>query len=226
MCGRFTLFASPDELSAYFRIESSGNIAPRYNICPSQTVPCIIQDDKGKRIIKFFRWGLIPSWADDPTIGNRLINARSETVATKPSFRSAFKYRRCLIPSNGFFEWKRIEKRKCPYFIRMSNGEPFAFAGIWEHWTDPDGKAVETCTILTTTCNDLVGDIHNRMPVILNPEDYDLWLNPEAPEDALKTLMKPFPAEFMDVHEVTDLINNPRYDAPDCTIAVHSSQDT
>ena len=221
MCGRFTLFVSSELLSAHFRLDSSENIIPQYNIFPSQTIPCIIQDVTGKRVIKFFRWGLIPGWAKDPKIGNRLINARSETVETKPAFRSAFKYRRCLIPSSGFFEWKRIEKRKHPYFIGISNGEPFAFAGIWEHWTDPDGKAVETCAILTTTCNDLVGDIHNRMPVILKSGDYDLWLNPEAPVDALKNLMKPFPAELMETHEVTNLVNNPRCNTPECIIPVH-----
>jgi putative SOS response-associated peptidase YedK len=171
-------------------------------------------------LLNIFHWGLIPSWSDDPKIGNRLINARAETVATKPSFRSAFKNRRCLIPTSGFFEWKRSEKRKRRYLIGMRNREPFAFAGIWEHWMDQEEHTVETCAIITTTSNELVGTIHNRMSVILHPEDNSCWLDMDTPVDTLKTLLKPYPAELMEAHEVTGLVNNPHCDKPECILSV------
>jgi putative SOS response-associated peptidase YedK len=172
--------------------------------------------------MRLFRWGLIPHWAEDAKIGDRLINARSETVRTKPSFRSAFKYRRCLIPTTGFFEWKREGTRKRPHFIGMKDDEPFAFAGIWERWTAPDGTEVETCAILTTESNELVGSIHNRMPVILHPDNYDRWLDPGVPPESLEELLIPYPSELMDTREVSNLVNNARCDAPECIQPVDS----
>jgi len=216
MCGRFTLFAAPEKIFLHFRLSSAEDFAPRYNIAPMQTIPCIICDAMGKRTMQFFRWGLIPHWAEDSAVGARLINARSETVSTKPAFRSAFKRRRCLIPSTGFFEWKREGKQKLPHFIGMKNKEPFAFAGIWERWTDPDGRAVDTCAILTTASNDLVGLIHNRMPVILKPEDYGRWIDTAVSPESLEALLVPYPADLMKTCEVSRLVNDARCDAPEC----------
>ncbi|MHB9029622.1 MAG: SOS response-associated peptidase [Candidatus Latescibacterota bacterium] len=220
MCGRFTLFISPDKLAVHFRLNGAVDYAPRYNIAPTQTIPCIIHDVKGKRVMRLFRWGLIPHWSDDASIGSRLINARSETMRTKPSFRSAFKHFRCLIPTTGFFEWKREGTRKRPHFIGMKDGDPFAFAGIWERWADPEGNTVETCAILTTSANDLVGTIHDRMPVILHPEDYDRWLDPAIPAESLEALLVPYPADLMATREVSNMVNNARCDAPECIQAV------
>jgi putative SOS response-associated peptidase YedK len=220
MCGRFTLFLSPEKLAVHFRLDSVADFTPRYNIAPAQTIPVIVRDETGKRILRLFRWGLIPQWAEDPAIGSRLINARSETARTRPAFRSAYKKRRCLIPTTGFFEWKREGTRKRPHFIGMKDDAPFAFAGIWERWSDPDGHAVETCAILTTASNELVGSIHNRMPVILNPAVYDRWLDPDLPPESLEELLVPYPPGLMAVREVSARVNNARCDIPECIQAV------
>lgn len=162
-------------------------------------------------------WGLIPSWAKDPSIGNRIINARSETVAEKPSFRAAFKRRRCLIPANGFYEWKKIGKKKQPYYVRRKDGEPFAFAGLWEPWEGEDGTVIESCTILTTEPNADIRPLHNRMPVILDPSDYDQWLNPEVDElETLAPLMHPYPDGKLEAVPVSPLVNNPKNDDAQC----------
>jgi putative SOS response-associated peptidase YedK len=164
------------------------------------------------------RWGLIPSWADDPRIGNRLINARAETVATKPAFRRAFKERRCLLLVDGFFEWQRQARRKQPFYIRLCDGRPFAFAGLWEQWEGSEGTTVQSCTILTTTSNDLVGGIHHRMPVILSPTHYDRWLDPGLQEPAvLQPLLRPYPADEMTAYPVSPRVNSPANDSPECT---------
>jgi putative SOS response-associated peptidase YedK len=199
---------------------------PRYNIAPTQPIAAIRLAEDGQRELTFFHWGLIPSWAKDVKIGSRMINARSETVTEKPSFRAAFKRRRCLIPADGFYEWQKQTNGKQPMFIRPAEGEeqpglslpkrPFALAGLWEVWRDPDGSALQSCTILTTTPNELMAPIHNRMPVIIEPEDYDLWLNPEPdPEQGLH-LLRPYPAEKMTAYPVSTVVNNPRNETPDC----------
>ena len=164
-------------------------------------------------------WGLIPSWAKDPTIGNRMINARSETAATKPSFRSAVKYRRCLLPTDGFYEWKAIagQKRKQPYYIRMADDRPFAFAGLWEHWEGLDGAAIDSCTILTTEPNEMMADIHNRMPVILDPKDFAQWLDPEVKTaDVLHPPLRSYPAGGMTAYPVSTMVNRPSNDSAGC----------
>lgn len=162
------------------------------------------------------RWGLIPSWADDPGIGARMINARSETVAEKPSFRRAFKDRRCLIPADGFYEWQRTNGGKQPYYFQTEDRRPFAFAGLWESWSR-EGEEIHSCAILTTNANDLVGEIHPRMPVILPPEDYDLWLDPDAREsDLLLPLLRPYPAGDMQAHPVSRKVNKPSNNDPGC----------
>lgn len=223
MCGRFALMTSTEQLAQLFDVPETAVAAlppavPRYNIAPTQPVAAIRLNETGGREFTFFHWGLIPSWAKDVKIGSRMINARSETVTEKPSFRAAFKRRRCLIPADGFYEWQKQDGGKQPMFVRPATGEerPFALAGLWEVWRDPDGSALQSCTILTTTPNELMAPIHNRMPVIIEPEDYDLWLHPEPdPEQALH-LLRPYPAEKMTAYPVSTVVNNPRNDVPEC----------
>lgn len=223
MCGRFALMTPTEMLVKLFdvpetAVESLPPSVPRYNIAPTQPVAAIRLNENGERDFTFFHWGLIPSWSKDIQIGSRMINARSETVTEKPSFRNAFKRRRCLIPADGFYEWQKQADGKQPMFIRPSEGaeRPFALAGLWEFWSDPDGGTIQSCTILTTSPNELMAPIHNRMPVIIEPEDYDLWLNPESdPEQGLH-LLRPYPAEKMVAYPVSTLVNNPRNDAAQC----------
>ena len=169
------------------------------------------------REFRNLRWGLIPSWAKDPAMGSRMINARSETVASKPAYRSAFRERRCLILADGFYEWRPVDKGKQPYYIALQSGDPFAFAGLWERWEGPDGTVLETCTLLTTEPNDLVRPIHDRMPVILAETNYHLWLDTSVEKpDALKPLLGPYPADTMEAFPVGLQVNNPRNDEPSC----------
>jgi putative SOS response-associated peptidase YedK len=214
MCGRFTLTVDPADLQDAFGLSepAPAGLTPRYNIAPTQ--PVAVVPNLAPRKLEMFKWGLIPSWAKDPKIGNALINARSETVAEKPAFRAAFKRRRCLIPADGFYEWKRAGKTKTPLYIQLKGGEPFALAGLWEIWTAPDGSAVNTCTIITTEPNALMKDIHDRMPVILPPSEYDAWLTPgELPAEKAVALLKPFAASKMKARAVSSLVNNPRFDS-------------
>jgi putative SOS response-associated peptidase YedK len=190
-------------------------LEPRYNIAPTQPVAVVPND--GKNRLDFFTWGLIPSWAKDPEIGSRMINARGETLAEKPAFRAAFRRRRCLVLADGFYEWKKIpdSKSKTPMYIRLESGKPFAFAGLWEIWNSKDGSTILSCTIITTEPNELVSDIHNRMPVILHPDSYSLWLDPGEPDARQLTgLLKPYPAELMAAYPVSTLVNNPRHESP------------
>jgi putative SOS response-associated peptidase YedK len=177
----------------------------------------VVRLNDGQRALKPMRWGLIPSWAKDPTIGNSLINARGETVASKPAFRAAFKSRRCLIPTTGFYDWAPAGgKKKQPLHIRMSDGQPFALAGLWERWSDSEGATLESCTIITTAANELMRPFHDRMPVILAPADYGTWLDPTTPPAALHALLRPFPAEGMVVVPVGSYVSNPRNEGPQC----------
>lgn len=214
MCGRFTLTADPNQLRETFAwLNIPDEMTPRYNVAPSQ--PVAVVPNNGKNQLDFFVWGLIPSWAKDPKIGNRMINARAETVAEKPSFRAAFRRRRCLIPADGFFEWRRVpgQKAKIPTYIRLKSGKPFTFAGLWEEWNSPDGSQILSCTIITTTPNDLLADIHNRMPVILPVSAYSLWLESGEPDQSeLQDLLKPYPSEEMTAFPVSTLVNNPAND--------------
>ena len=218
MCGRFSQSASPEVIAHQFKITAPPLFTPRYNIAPSQPVVAIrIDPDTTTRRLVQLRWGLIPSWAKDPKIGNQCINAKSETVAEKPAFRSAFKKRRCLVVATGFYEWQVQGRTKQPLWIGLRSKRPFAFAGLWEHWKPAEGEPVETCTIITTEPNDLMAPIHNRMPVILAPEDYDLWLDPAVREaDRLQPLLRPYPAEDMEAYPVSTQVNSPANDAPDC----------
>jgi putative SOS response-associated peptidase YedK len=206
----FPGFTVPDEMT------------PRYNIAPSQ--PIAVIPNNGQNRIEFFRWGLIPSWAKDPKIGNRMINARAETLAEKPSFRVAYRRRRCLVLADGFYEWRKEagRKTKTPMYIRLESGQPFAFAGLWEAWRSPDDQTVLSCTIITTTPNTLVEKIHNRMPVVLAPAAYDLWLDPgEQSPDRLNEWLRPYPASQMSAYPVSTQVNNPSNDVPDCIVPVN-----
>jgi putative SOS response-associated peptidase YedK len=218
MCGRFTLFEPDNVLAREFGVSDFGPGSPRYNIAPSQPVTAVrAASTRSGREIALLRWGLIPSWSKDPAIGNRLINARSETVREKPSFRNAFRRHRCLIPANGFYEWRRQEGGKQPYFVRMRDERIFAFAGLWERWESPAKGVIETCTILTTAANPVLAPIHDRMPVILPPAEYARWLDPEFLDaDSLAPLLVPFPPEDMLAFPVSPRVNAPSVDDMKC----------
>jgi putative SOS response-associated peptidase YedK len=217
MCGRFTLTMDPDHLQAAFPWATiPGDFNPRFNIAPSQPVAVI--PNTGDNILTMYKWGLIPSWSKDPSIGDRMINARAETLSEKPSFRNALRRRRCLILADGFYEWKQVpsSKSKQPVFIQMKDGRPFAFAGLWEIWSAPDGSEIRSCTIITTQPNSLVESIHNRMPAILTPENYSIWLKVgDQPADEMLKLLLPYPADEMIAYPVSRLVNTPQYDSPE-----------
>ena len=218
MCGRFTQTQSADTLAETFHMTNVPTLKPRYNIAPTQAVITIISNPQRlERQFQWLRWGLIPSWAQDPAIGSRLINARSETVAEKPSFRAAFRRRRCLVIADGFYEWHRQGQLKQPYYFHLHDHQPFVFAGLWERWHRPEGDILTTCTILTTTANTCLQAIHTRMPVILHPQDYDTWLNPNRQEPgALQPLLRPYPADAMVDYPVSTVVNRVANDNPTC----------
>ena len=225
MCGRFTLAADPDELATLFDLEAVPELPPRYNIAPTQPVAAVrLHPYTNQREFTFLNWGLIPSWAKDIKMGSRMINARSETVAEKPSFRAAFKRRRCLIPASGFYEWQKLDGRKQPHFIALQDVRPFAIAGLWEHWEGGDGSVIESCTLLTTTPNALMEPLHNRMPVILHPQDYEDWLQPATDPGMLMHLLRPYPAEAMIAYPVSTVVNSPANDSPACIAPLPQQQ--
>jgi putative SOS response-associated peptidase YedK len=215
MCGRFTLNIPPELLAATFRIPVP-SITPKYNIAPSQQIP-VIRNFGGENHLDSMKWGLVPSWAEDTSIGYKLINARSETVFEKHSFRRSIRTRRCLVPASGFFEWQHSDNVKTPFFISMADDNPMALAAIWEHWKTPDNSILETCAILTTSANKLMETIHDRMPVILHPQEYSLWLDREISDpETLNQLFKPYPSDVMKAYKVSSLVNNPRNDGVEC----------
>ena len=220
MCGRFTLFEADKVLSKEFGVSGVPPLSPRYNIAPSQPIAAVRTPHTGiGRELALLRWGLIPSWSKDPAIGNRLINARAETVREKPSFRNAFRRHRCLIPTNGFYEWQRQERGKQPYFVRMRDGRVFAFAGLWDRWESSDKDVIETCTILTTAANTVLAPIHDRMPVILPQAEYARWLDPALKDpDSLSPLLVPFPPEEMLAIPVSPRVNAPSTDDEKCIV--------
>lgn len=220
MCGRYVLTATPEAIQQTFNLDSvPAELPARYNIAPSQPIPVIT--NKQPDTLTFHKWGLIPSWSKDPAIGNKMINARAETAHEKPSFRSAFARRRCLIPATGFYEWE--QKSKQPYFIHLKNDELFAFAGLWEVWHSPDGSEVHSCTILTGEPNDLVSNFHHRMAIILPREHYEEWLAPEERRAIdLMPLLQPYPAEKMEAYEISKLVNSPSNDTPECIVPLTS----
>ncbi len=217
MCGRFTLRTRLDELLHFYSIKTQLEWEPRFNIAPSQSIAVVRNNpNSDERELTMLRWGLIPSWANDIRIGHRLINARAETLGSKPSFRMAFKSRRCLVLADGFYEWKKTGKNKQPYFIRMANDRPFVFAGLWERWTKSQ-PAIESCTIITTTPNTIVASLHDRMPVILSESAAMQWLD-QNPDDinSLASLLVPYSYGEMVAYPVMPLVNSPKHDSADC----------
>ncbi len=217
MCGRYALALESDDLQEAFPdFVFPDQFQPRYNIAPGQ--PILTLPNNGAKKATFHVWGLIPSWANDPEIGRGLINARAETLGEKPSFRGPYKYHRCLIPANGFFEWQAQPgtNGKLPYFIKMKSGEPFAFAGLWDTWQSPDGTQVASATIITTTPNELMASIHNRMPVILTKDCYTQWIDPSPqPPSRFESLLIPYPSEEMIAMPISKLVNKPENDGPE-----------
>lgn len=223
MCGRYSITSPTEAIQRVFRVPERPNLPARYNVAPTQQVPAVRletgADGDGGRHLAMLRWGLIPFWADDISIGSRLINARAESAAEKPAFRAAFRRRRCLIVADGFFEWKKPAAKggkKQPYRAALKDGGPFGFAGLWERWTDPqDQSVVESCTILTTEANALCRPIHDRMPVILPADAYDTWLDPETDPADAKALLRPYPSDAMTVHPVSTKVNAVANDGPE-----------
>lgn len=224
MCGRFTLYAAPEEVADLFALPEEPILVSRYNIAPTQPVGLVrLNTHTNEREWALTHWGLIPSWAKDPTIGARMINARSETVADKPSFRAAFKRRRCLVPASGFYEWQKQGKTKQPYYITAEDGALLAIAGLWEYWEGTDGSALESCTLLTTEANEVMAPLHNRMPVFIAPEDFDEWLGDGKDEsrrylDGLQHLLRPAPAELLTTYPVSRYVSNARNEGEQCIV--------
>jgi len=227
MCGRYRLSRRKQIVEEYFASASGEEEwSPRYNIAPTQSVPVIRQNPKEPiRELSLVRWGLIPSWAKDSSAAANMINARSETAATKPAFRDVLKSHRCLIPADGFYEWQRTGKTKQPYCFEIGEGTLFAFAGIWDRWKGPSGNIVETCSILTTTPNAVTSTVHDRMPVILDPDNYDLWLDPGMRDvSAASELLKPCDARLMRCYPISTRINHVANDDEECSAPIELAQ--
>jgi putative SOS response-associated peptidase YedK len=207
MCGRFTLTVAPDALLAELGLAPVEDFAPRFNVAPTQNVLAVAAGKGGERRLGVLRWGLVPPWADDVSVGARMINARSETVGTRAAFREAFDRRRCLIVADGFYEWRKDEGRKVPLRFVRPDGQPFTFAGLWERWRQKDGTDLHTCTILTTTPNAVLAPIHDRMPVVIAPRDRDRWLDRAADGAAVADLLRPPPDDALEGYTVSDRVN-------------------
>lgn len=235
MCARYSLAATPEQLEQLFEVEVPQEYVPTYNIAPTLTAPVVKAGESGREM-RLYRWGLIPSWANDASVGQRLINARADTAPEKSAFKAAFARRRCLVPATSFFEWreecpeeqslfpmdppaKAAKPVKQPYLFRLAEGDVFAMAGLWEFWRTPEGEAMPSYTVLTTEPNEMVADYHDRMPVILSPDRYDAWLDPELPmAQALAEILPPFPAEQMRSYPVSRLVGNPRNETPELIV--------
>ena len=239
MCGRYTLIASQGAIQGAFDIKLDRfdwmRHFPRYNIAPSQRVLVVVNSpdqtlvnaepsqtiSRGARVADLFSWGLIPFWAKDPAIGNRMINARAETLAEKPAFRTSLRKKRCLVVADGFYEWRADAGKRVPMRITLKSAEPFAFAGLWDEWKAPTGEPVRSCTIITTTPNEVMADIHNRMPVILGSEAEKVWLDPDVQDASLlASLLAPYPTDRMSAYRVSPLVNSPKNDSPECILPV------
>lgn len=219
MCGRYSLFTDYAVIIERFHIENTtvheDEYSASYNVAPSQQVLAVVNDGDKNRLGKL-QWGLIPPWAKDAKIGYKMINARSETAAEKPSFRNAFKKKRCLVVADSFYEWQRKDGAKIPMRIKLKTGEPFAFAALWESWHSPEGEIINSCSILTTGPNALMESIHDRMPVILTKEGEKIWLDPQVEDiETLKDLMKPYKAEEMEAYRVSEEVNSPKNNKPE-----------
>ncbi len=229
MCGRITLTSSARELAEQFDLEPDLEFAPlepRYNVAPSQDIVTVRQDPEGRRVLSMERWGLVPHWAKDPAIGNRMINARAESVATKPAFRAALRSRRCLVPADGFFEWSGSGAERRPYIFRRPDRALIGIAGLYERWTGEGGEVIDSCTLITTEANACLAPFHHRMPVILGPADYGRWLDRgQQDPELLTSLLSPCPADWLDASAVSRRINNPRNDDPECLVPEPQSGD-
>jgi len=224
MCGRFTIEIPPELLVEVFGLAEPPVITPCYNIAPTQQIPIIRQYADGQNHLDHLRWGLIPSWAQDKSIGSKMINARSETIAEKPAFKQAVRYRRCLVVASGFYEWKQEGKAKLPWYVRLKDGTPMVFAGLWETWKSPEGEVIESCTILTTASNRLIEPLHNRMPVILHPDEYHAWLDRNTTNPAgLVHLFQAYPADLMDMWPVSPMVNSVKNDSAELVVPVGDS---
>ncbi|CAI2717876.1 SOS response-associated peptidase [Nitrospina watsonii] len=220
MCGRYSLTKPLKTIQHHFAALPVGLFhEPRYNIAPSQTLPVVVNNGS-ERTLRPMRWGLLPAWAKDEKLGHKLINARAETVHEKPSFKASFRQHRCLVPTDGFYEWKQDDNGKTPHRIFMEDGALFAFAGLWSAWRGPAGP-IETFTILTTEANRPLQSLHHRMPVILMPEDYSGWLDPAATSPSLKALMQPLAGDKLTFHAISKTVNSPKNDLPDCQQPLH-----
>ena len=237
MCGRFTLTTPAAEWAALFELDPVPDFEPRYNIAPTQQVAAVrsssraqheearSEQDGASREFAMLRWGLVPHWAKEPDLkGRTLINARSETVAERPSFRDSFRFRRCLIVADGFYEWQPAVPVKQPYWIHLDTEKTFAFAGLWDAWSDGT-ETLESCTILTTAANEALRPIHDRMPVILGPESYDSWIAPETPSWDLERMLTPWPSESIRMHPVSTHVNHVGHDDPECIVPRRSQTD-
>jgi putative SOS response-associated peptidase YedK len=217
MCGRYSLTTPPEAMARVFRTTGPlPNLPPRYNIAPTQDSAVVRLAADGARELALLRWGLVPSWSQGPDAKYSMINARAETVAEKPAYRAAFRSRRCLVPADGFFEWRADGKRKQPFFIRIESREPFAFAGLWERWEKESAPVIQSFTIVVTEANALMRPIHERMPVIIHAEDHGAWLDPKTPAAQAQAMLRPFEAEAMEAYPVGTRVNSPRNDDADC----------
>jgi putative SOS response-associated peptidase YedK len=214
MCGRYAITSAPEAIRRLFGYDEQPNFPPRYNVAPTQPVP-IVRMMEGKRRFALVRWGFIPSWVKDPRTFSLLINARGESLGDKPAFRAAMRYRRCLFPADGFYDWRRAGERATPYYVRLKAGGPMALAGLWENWMGPHGEEMETAVIVTTRANRLLAPIHPRMPVIVPPEAFDLWLDARVEATTAAALIAPAPEDMLEMHEVSPAVNSAANDTPD-----------
>lgn len=227
MCGRYTLTAFEQQLAEEFELDDLAHPEPRYNIAPTQHAAVVrVSGESGRRELVMHKWGLIPHWAKDMSIGSRMINARAETAAEKPAFRSSLKRQRCLVPANGFYEWKTLDpgakkSAKQPYFIRRRDGGVLAFAGLWDRWPSPEGEEIGSFTILTTEPNEFMRKLHDRMPVIIPRDAYSVWLDTKGQDiERISPLLCPFPGDELVAFPVSNRVNNPKFDDPSCIEAV------
>lgn len=221
MCGRFVLEYPPEKLQEAFSLVTVPDLRPRYNIAPTQQVAIIRKHNNDQNELARLKWGLVPSWAKNPAIGSKLINARSETLADKPSFKHAFRYRRCVIPATGFYEWEKKEGQKVPHYFYCKQNKLMILAGIWDSWASPDGSYLESCAILTTEGNSIIQPFHHRMPVILDDKAVERWLKCDSfNKTELLGLLRPFPSEYMAEHVVSQNVNSPKNDNPECVLPI------
>jgi len=225
MCGRYALNATSQELIASFGLVECPDFDPRYNIAPIQSVPIIRQRATGERVAHLLRWGLLPSWAKDETLATRLINARAETIGEKPAFRAAYKARRCLVPASGYFEWKAIPGGKQPYFIHATNGSLLAFAGLWERWNKPDGSPLDTFTVITRDATETLRSVHDRMPVILAPENYGPWLSRETPAELVHQILISPAEDTLTMFPVSKIVGNVKNDTEECLVPIAEGEE-